>query len=220
MTRKLSLTSDGRNIVVHLHKGDLPDGVSFDGPVAVDSETRGLSLGRDSLCLVLISGGGGAPVAGGASGEICVRGEQVAGEYLGRGSLLGSDGWFPTRDGGSMDDAGYLFIEGRIADVIVRGGENLSPGEIEDTLLEHEAVADGAVVGIPDDQWGEAVAAAVVTHAGRTVSADELRTWVKDRLRSSRAPQHVEFCAELPYNETGKLLRRKVKADLAARLAS
>src|SRR5688572_26175234 len=80
----------------------------------------------------------GRPVACGVAGEICVRGEQVSGEYLGRGSTLRGEGWFATRDGGSMDAAGYVFIEGRIDDVIVRGGENLSPGEIEDVLLDHE----------------------------------------------------------------------------------
>jgi acyl-CoA synthetase (AMP-forming)/AMP-acid ligase II len=87
----------------------------------------------------------GLCVAAGASGEIYVRGEQVSGEYLGRGSTLGADGWFATHDGGSIDGEGYLFIEGRIDDVIVRGGENLSPGEIEEVLLEHAAVADCAV---------------------------------------------------------------------------
>jgi long-chain acyl-CoA synthetase len=157
----------------------------------------------------------GRALGPGQSGEIYVRGEQVAGEYLGRGSVLAADGWFPTRDGGSMDAGGYLFVEGRIDDVIVRGGENLSPGEIEDVLLEHDAVADCAVVGVPDVQWGEAVAAAVVLHPDKRVEADELREWVKSRLRSSRVPQVVEFRDELPYNDTGKLLRRKVKADLA-----
>jgi len=156
----------------------------------------------------------GKRVGPGESGEIHVRGEQVSGEYLGRGSLVGSDGWFPTRDGGSMDDEGYIFVEGRIDDVIVRGGENLSPGEIEDTLLDHDAVADCAVVGVPDEQWGEAVAAVIVTGEGKTVTADELREFVKARLRSSRSPARVEFWNELPYNETGKLLRRKVKAEL------
>ena len=95
-------------------------------------------------------------------GEIFVRGEQVSGEYLGRKASLDAKGWFATRDGGWLDAEGYLFVEGRIDDVIVRGGENLSPGEIEDVLLEHPAVVDCGVVGIPDTQWGEAVAAAVV----------------------------------------------------------
>jgi len=144
-----------------------------------------------------------------------VRGEQVSGEYLGRGSLVDSDGWFPTRDAGFLDEEGYLFLEGRIDDVIVRGGENMSPGEIEEVLLEHEAVADCAVVGIPDEQWGEAVAAAIVLRPGHTATAEELRQWVRERLRSSRTPQRIAFREELPYNETGKLLRRRVKAELS-----
>jgi acyl-CoA synthetase (AMP-forming)/AMP-acid ligase II len=146
-----------------------------------------------------------------ARGEIHVRGEQVSGEYLGRGSSVDAEGWFPTRDAGWMDSDGYLFLEGRADDVIVRGGENMSPGEIEDVLLEHEAVADAAVVGIPDEQWGEAVAAAVVRKPARDVSVAELQAWVKQQMRSSRVPQRIEFVDELPYNETGKLLRRKVR---------
>jgi acyl-CoA synthetase (AMP-forming)/AMP-acid ligase II len=147
-------------------------------------------------------------------GEIYVRGEQVSGEYRGRGSRLDRDGWFPTRDGGSMDADGYLFLEGRVDDIIVRGGENISPGEVEDVLLEHAAVADAAVIGVPDEQWGEAVAAAIVTKPGQSATFDELRSWVVDRLRSSRAPQRIDFCDELPYNETGKLLRRRVRAQM------
>ena len=154
----------------------------------------------------------GNSVGPGQSGEIHVRGEQVSGEYLGRTSSLNAEGWFPTRDGGSLDTEGYLFVEGRIDDVIVRGGENLSPGEIEDVLLDHDAVADVAVVGIPSVQWGEAVAAAIVVR--KEVDADELRALVKDRLRSSRVPEKIEFWDELPYNETGKLLRRKVREAL------
>jgi acyl-CoA synthetase (AMP-forming)/AMP-acid ligase II len=144
-------------------------------------------------------------------GEIYVRGEQVAGEYVGRGSQLLDGGWFPTRDGGYVDDEGYLFLEGRTDDVIVRGGENMSPGEIEDVLLEHPAVGEVAVVGVPDEEWGEAVAAAVVLKDGKSATAQELQDWVKKHLRSSRVPQVVRFERELPYNETGKLLRRKVR---------
>jgi acyl-coenzyme A synthetase/AMP-(fatty) acid ligase len=94
----------------------------------------------------------------------------------------------------------------------------MSPGEIEDVLLEHEAVADCAVVGIPDQQWGEAVAAAIVLGPGRKATVEDLQQWVRDRLRSSRTPQRIEFRDELPYNETGKLLRRRVKAELAGEI--
>jgi acyl-CoA synthetase (AMP-forming)/AMP-acid ligase II len=162
----------------------------------------------------------GKAVAPGVRGEICVRGEQVSGEYLGKGSNVGSDGFFPTRDAGWMDEEGYLFLEGRADDVIVRGGENMSPGEIEDVLHEHPAVADVAVVGVPDEQWGEAVAAAVVLKKGLAVDADELREFVKAKLRSSRAPQHVVFRDELPYNETGKLLRRIIRDELSQEAGS
>ena len=157
----------------------------------------------------------GKALAPGERGEIYVRGEQVSGEYVGRGSLLDNDGWFPTRDAGSIDEEGYLFLEGRADDVIIRGGENMSPGEIEDVLLEHPAVADVAVVGIPDEQWGEGVAAVVVLKSAKSAGAEELQLWVKDRMRSSRVPQVLRFWDELPYNETGKLLRRIVKAKLS-----
>jgi len=156
----------------------------------------------------------GRPLGPDERGEIYVRGEQVSGEYLGRGSRLDKAGWFPTRDGGCMDADGYLFLEGRIDDIIVRGGENISPGEVEDVLLEHPAVSDAAVVGVPDEQWGEAVAAVVVVRRGCGVTVEELRDFVKGQLRSSRAPTHIDFCDELPYNETGKLLRRRVRAQL------
>jgi len=156
----------------------------------------------------------GNVVAPGTRGEIFVRGEQVSGEYLGRGSTLVEEGWFPTRDGGWLDAEGYLFVEGRIDDIIVRGGENLSPGEIEEILREHTGVSDCAVVGVPDERWGEAVAAVVVPRGGEAPSEGELQSWVKERLRSSRTPERIEFRESLPYNETGKLLRRLVRADL------
>lgn len=142
-------------------------------------------------------------------GEIYVRGEQVSGEYEGLGTRVDEDGWFPTRDAGYMDEDGYLFLDGRADDIIVRGGENLSPGEIEDVLREHESVRDAAVVGIPSDEWGEAVVAAV--EVSQEVSEESLQNWVNSQMRSSRVPEQIQFWEELPYNETGKLLRRVVK---------
>jgi acyl-CoA synthetase (AMP-forming)/AMP-acid ligase II len=159
----------------------------------------------------------GRKLGTGQVGEVYVRGEQVSGEYLGLKSRVESDGFFPTRDGGYLDEAGYLFLEGRIDDVIVRGGENMSPGEIEDVLISHPAVADAAVVGVPDEQWGEAVAAVVAVRTGFTSDdalREQLREHVRARLRSSRVPARIEFREALPYNETGKLLRREVRAWL------
>jgi fatty-acyl-CoA synthase len=172
------------------------------------------SVGRPLPSLeVEIRNADGRPLPAGERGEIFVRGEQVSGEYLGRSALTG-DGWFPTNDGGRLDEAGFLFVEGRLDDVIVRGAENLSPGEIEDTLLIHPAVAEAGVVGIPDDEWGETVAAAVVLEPGAEPTVEELQAWVRDRLRSSRTPTVIRFVAELPYNETGKLLRRVLRTEL------
>lgn len=150
----------------------------------------------------------------GEVGEIYVRGEQVSGEYLEKGSLLDNDGWFPTRDGGFIDEAGYLFIQGRNDDVIIRGGENMSPGEIEDVILTDERVKEAAAIGVPDTEWGEKVVAVVVRNDS---SCDEpsLQELVRSRLRSSRVPAHIVFVDELPYNDTGKLLRRVLREDHA-----
>ncbi|MBW8784947.1 MAG: acyl--CoA ligase [Novosphingobium sp.] len=157
----------------------------------------------------------GRPLPSGQPGEIYVRGEQVSGEYKER-SVLDAQGWFPTRDAGYLDEDGYLFLSGRADDVIVRGGENISPGEIEDVLLGHPALADAAAVAVPSIEWGEAVGIAVVPREGHDApSPEELRELIRARLRSSRVPDKVLVVKELPYNEMGKLLRREVKTLLS-----
>jgi long-chain acyl-CoA synthetase len=148
------------------------------------------------------------------SGRVFVRGPQVSGEYGGLGTMLDGEGWFDTRDRGYQDHEGYLFLEGRADDVIVRGGENISPGEIEEVLLAHPSVIDAAVIGVQDDEWGEAVAAAVVARQPDGLQAADLQAWVRDRLRSSRVPEQIRFVETLPYNELGKLLRRRVRTDV------
>ena len=163
---------------------------------------------------VEIRGPDGEVLGPGERGEIHVRGDQVAGEYA-TGSALADDGWFPTRDAGWLDEEGFLFLDGRLDDVIVRGGENLSPGEIEEVLLGHPSVAEAAVVGIPDPEWGEAVAAAVVLKAGSAATVAELQAYVRERLRSTKTPEVIQVVGELPYNDTGKLLRRVIKESFA-----
>jgi acyl-CoA synthetase (AMP-forming)/AMP-acid ligase II len=150
----------------------------------------------------------------GRTGEIWVRGEQVSGEYVGRDGSVDADGWFPTRDRGWLDAEGYLFIEGRSDDTIIRGGENIAPAEIEDVLLTHPDVAQCAVVGVPDDEWGQRIAAVLVLRPGASVEPEAVQDFVRQSLRGSKTPDVVTFADTLPYTETGKLLRREVAAQL------
>jgi acyl-CoA synthetase (AMP-forming)/AMP-acid ligase II len=147
-------------------------------------------------------------------GEIWVRGEQVSGEYAGRAAPLDTDGWFPTRDRGWVDADGYLFIEGRSDDTIIRGGENIAPAEIEEVLLGHPDIEQCAVVGVPDDEWGQRIAAVVVLRPGASLDAAAVQGFARQSLRGSKTPDVVAFAEALPYTETGKLLRRAVQADL------
>jgi len=178
-------------------------------------QRRLASVGKPAAVEIQIRDDDGKVLGAEEAGLVFVRGPQVSGEYLSLGSQLDADGWFPTKDRGYLDADGYLFLDGRADDVIVRGGENISPGEIEDVLLSHAAVADVACVAMPDEQWGEAVAAAIVLHPGAGVSEQELQELVKGRLRSSRVPQRIVFKDALPYNETGKVLRRVIRQEFA-----
>ncbi|MGI8756155.1 MAG: class I adenylate-forming enzyme family protein [Acidimicrobiales bacterium] len=154
----------------------------------------------------------------GQVGLMFVRGEQVAGEYAGR-SVLDGDGWFPTRDRGHVDGDGYLFIEGRADDTIIRGGENIAPAEIEDEIHTHPDVEDVAVVGVPDEEWGQRLLAVVVKCGGSTLDEEQLRGYVRDRLRTSKTPDEVRFRDELPRTDTGKVLRRQLVAEAVDRPA-
>jgi acyl-CoA synthetase (AMP-forming)/AMP-acid ligase II len=150
----------------------------------------------------------------GEFGELFVRGEQVSGKYTGIGSVLDDEGWFPTKDIATLDEAGYLFITGRSDDTIIRGGENISPAELEDVLVEHPHVHEVAVVGVEDPQWGQAIVAVIVPAAGVDPDPDKLREHVRKFLRGSRTPDRVVFRDELPTNATGKLLRREIVDSL------
>ncbi|MCR8899848.1 AMP-binding protein [Gordonia sp. GONU] len=159
----------------------------------------------------------GAAVPAGQIGEVHVRGEQVAGEYVSH-SAVAADGWYPTRDHGYLDPDGFLFLQGRADDVIVRGGENIAPTEIEDVIVTHDAVDSVAVVGVPDQEWGERVEAVVVLQSdagGQDLIAAQIQDMVRSALRSTRVPATVHFWDELPFNETGKLLRRIVRDRLS-----
>jgi acyl-CoA synthetase (AMP-forming)/AMP-acid ligase II len=197
-----------------------------------EDHRRGLQLGDAAALKRLESAGrilpgveleirddAGRPLGTDESGLIFVRGEQVAGEYQDTSSL-DSEGWFPTQDRGRIDEEGYLYIEGRSDDTIIRGGENIAPAEIEDVLLDHAQVAEAVVVGLPDEEWGQRLAAVVVLKDSRPqesdVSDSELREWVRGQLRSSKTPETIAFWDALPKTDTGKVIRR----DVVTRLSS
>jgi acyl-CoA synthetase (AMP-forming)/AMP-acid ligase II len=157
----------------------------------------------------------GTVLGAGEVGLIFVRGDQISGEYGGH-SALDAEGWFPTRDRGWIDAEDYVFIEGRDDDTIIRGGENIAPAEIEDVLIRHPGILEAAVMGVPDPEWGQCLVAVVVWDPAVGESdPQEIRQWVKDRLRSSKTPESIVFRSELPKTETGKLLRRVLHAELA-----
>ena len=158
---------------------------------------------------------GGNQVPPGTFGRICVRGDQVSAEYDGTGVAVDSRGFFDTRDEGYLDEDGFLFIGGRADDTIIRGGENIAPAEIESVISEDPAVLDVAVIGVPDDEWGQRIEAVVVPAPGRTVDTGALRELVRGRLRGSKTPDRVHVVTELPRTETGKLIRRQVSAMIA-----
>ncbi len=150
----------------------------------------------------------------GGVGELWLRGSQVSAGHA-DSVPMDPDGWFATRDRAFVDDEGYLFIEGRLDDTIIRGGENIAPSEIEDVLRRHPGVVDVAVVGRPDEQWGQQIVAVVVRRDGADVDAESLRSWARSHLRGSRTPDQIRWAVELPYSPTGKLMRREVMADAA-----
>jgi fatty-acyl-CoA synthase len=154
-------------------------------------------------------------VATGEPGEICVRAPHVMAEYWKRPEQTAEtlkDGWLHTGDIARADERGYLFILDRKKDMIVSGGFNIFPREIEDVLSQHADVAMVAVVGVPDDKWGESVTAVVVAREGTQPSAEELINLVKARKGSAHAPKHVKFVTELPMTAVGKVDKKVLKA--------
>jgi len=138
-------------------------------------------------------------------GEILVAGPTVA-----PGSLA-ADGWLHTGDLGELDEQGRLTVTGRAADTIVTGGENVAPAEVEAVLAEHPAVADVAVHGVPDEQWGERVVATIVRRSGETATPDELAGYCRVRLARYKVPKEFRFSLDLPRTQSGKLLRRDLE---------
>ena len=157
----------------------------------------------------------GNEVPQGEVGEIVIRGHNLMKGYWNREDstkeAITDDGWFRTGDMAKMDEDGYFFIVDRKKDLIIRGGYNVYPREIEEVLYEHPAIQEAAVVGVPHDELGEEVGAAVVLKEGESVDADELRSYVKEQVAAYKYPRKIWFVDELPKGPTGKILKREIE---------
>ena len=157
----------------------------------------------------------GGPVGADVVGEVWLRGPNVTPGYFNRpaetGAALTPDGWLRTGDGGYVDEDGYLFLTDRIKDMIVTGGENVYPVEVEEALAQHADVADVAVIGVPHPHWGEAVKALVVPRPGARTGPDDLIAFARERLAGYKLPRSVEFVTELPRTPSGKVLKRELR---------
>jgi len=157
----------------------------------------------------------GKEVPHGQIGEIVYRGPGVMQGYWNRPQDTADqirDGWFYTGDAGTEDDAGFFYVKDRIKDMIISGGENIYPAELESVLAAHPALADVAVIGVPDDQWGETVKAIVVLKPGAALTGEELIEWARSRLGGYKRPKSVDFTDSIPRNPSGKILKRELRA--------
>jgi fatty-acyl-CoA synthase len=174
-----------------------------------------LAAGRPLLGTeVRIVDDAGTPLPIGEIGEIAVRGPQLMRCYWNLPEATAEalrDGWMHTGDAGVLDAEGYLFVQDRTKDMIVSGGENVYPREVEDVLYQHPAVAEAAVIGVPDPKWGEAVKAVVVLKPGETVTAEVLVEFGKERLAGFKCPRSIDFIDALPRNPSGKVLKRELR---------
>jgi acyl-CoA synthetase (AMP-forming)/AMP-acid ligase II len=174
-----------------------------------------LSCGRPVLGTeVRIVDADDRPVAPGEIGEVIARGPQLMRGYWNQPEATAQalrGGWMHTGDAATMDEEGYVYIQDRVKDMIVSGGENVYPREIEDVLFQHPAVADAAVIGIPDERWGETVKAVIVLREGASASERDLVDFCEGRLAGFKRPRSVDFIAALPRNPSGKVLKRELR---------
>ena len=178
------------------------------------------SVGRQMpLARVRVVDDDGRDVPPGAPGEIVVKGDQVLGGYWRNPEATEKafiDGWFRSGDVGRWDADGYLYIVDRKKDMILTGGENVYPREIEEVLYEHPAVVEAAVIGAPDPKWGEKIVAVVCAREGAAVEAEDLIVFCRERIASYKKPRHVVFIDALPKNASGKVLKRELRDRIAS----
>jgi acyl-CoA synthetase (AMP-forming)/AMP-acid ligase II len=192
---------------------------SFSNPL--DPARRKLgAVGRASGCEARIIDAALQPLPDGQTGELAIRGPNVMAGYYkdpeATARAFTPDGWLRTGDLGHRDADGFFFVTGRIKELIIKGGENIAPREIDEALLKHPAVLDAAAVGIPDRHYGQEIAACVVLRDGHTADADALRDFCEATLGRYKAPRHIRIVTELPRGPSGKVQRLKLAEGFAA----
>jgi long-chain acyl-CoA synthetase len=155
------------------------------------------------------------PVPVGEIGEVVMRGHNIMKGYYKRPEATAEairNGWFHSGDLGRMDERGYVYIVDRLKDMIIRGGFNVYPRELEEVMMTHDAIAQVAVIGVPEPTLGEEVKAVVMLKPGRQASVDELMAWCKERMAAYKYPRHVDIVAAMPMTATGKILKREMRS--------
>jgi len=184
-----------------------------DGKIADDNRLSSCGL-PSVLNTTAILDDAGKPLAQGETGEICLRSDVVMMGYYKQPEKTAEaiiDGWLHTGDLGHIDAEGFLHITDRKKDVIITGGFNVYPSEVEQAIWSHPAVMDCAVIGVPDEKWGEAVKAVVELKAGASVTSEELIALCKAQVGSVKAPKTVDFIASLPRSPVGKVLKKDIR---------
>jgi acyl-CoA synthetase (AMP-forming)/AMP-acid ligase II len=157
-----------------------------------------------------------ADVPTGEHGELWFRTPQLMKGYLNQpeatAEVITEDGWFRTGDMGKVDQDGFVYVQDRLKDLIISGGENIYSPEVERVLAEHPSVMEVAVIGVPDEKWGETVKAVVALNPGAEATEDELIAWCRESLASFKRPKSVDVLEALPRNPTGKILKRDLRA--------
>lgn len=187
-----------------------------DHVVGPDSKLRSAGRAVPGLEVAIMDPDTGALCAAGEVGEVVTRGPGVTTSYWrnpeATAAAFWPDGWFRTGDAGYMDADGYVFLKDRIKDLLMSGGENIYPAEVENAIMAHPAVQEVAVIGVPSERWGETPLAVVVPRAGETVDADELIAFTRERLAHYKCPTAVQVIEQLPRNPSGKVLKRELRA--------
>ncbi|WP_431275106.1 AMP-binding protein [Variovorax ureilyticus] len=215
---------------MHLREITIAYGMTETSPVSCQSSTdtplekRVSTVGtvQPHLEIKIVDPVTGDIVPRGSSGEFCTRGYSVMHGYWEdpekTREAIDTDGWMHTGDLATMDDEGYVNIVGRIKDLVIRGGENIYPREIEEFLYRHPKVQDVQVVGLPDKKYGEELCAWIIAKPGQSVTADEIRDFCKGQIAHYKVPRYIEFVSEFPMTVTGKIQKFRIREAMAERL--